>query len=299
MLVGDVRCATTGCGSSWKLSGGRHGPPAPTKVSKKRQVRRADQRAATSASSSVERLDVAGVRRAADRPAPRRGDSSQSSDERRGATARRRTRRAATSAADAGGQHDAAGHAPVERRQRRASCRAFACAAVTHSSNGAGVTSSGRACARSRRSSARPGARGASTASATCVERRPRSSPGRRAGGCASRSRAGAARRRASTGQRAPAAASVATTNVVQSQAAPSGQQPARDQQRGRRPAPSSVRRRLSSIFQRPISGMRGGRRREPKIQGSSCQSPRAQRCWRDGRDVVARRELLERARCR
>ena len=37
-----------------------------------------------------------------------------------------------------------------------------------------------------------------------------------------------------------------------------------------------NVRRRLSSIFQRPITGI-GAR----KIHGSSCQSPRAHRCWR------------------
>src|ERR1700674_145658 len=41
MLVGDVRCATTGAGSSWKLSGGRKCSAATTKVSKNRHVRRA------------------------------------------------------------------------------------------------------------------------------------------------------------------------------------------------------------------------------------------------------------------
>ena len=41
MLVGEVRCATTPRGSSWKLSGGRWLSSAVTKVSKKRQVRRA------------------------------------------------------------------------------------------------------------------------------------------------------------------------------------------------------------------------------------------------------------------
>ena len=45
MLVGDVRWATTGSGSSWKLSGGRAWSSGPTKVSKNRQVRRATQRA--------------------------------------------------------------------------------------------------------------------------------------------------------------------------------------------------------------------------------------------------------------
>ena len=45
------------------------------------------------------------------------------------------------------------------------------------------------------------------------------------------------------------------------------------------------VRRRLSSIFQRPTSGIQVGRGRRAdaprSIQGRSCQSPRAQRCWR------------------
>src|SRR5688572_17779942 len=45
MFVGDVRCAMTDAGSSWKLSGGNQLSSAPTKVSKKRQVRRAITRA--------------------------------------------------------------------------------------------------------------------------------------------------------------------------------------------------------------------------------------------------------------
>ena len=47
------------------------------------------------------------------------------------------------------------------------------------------------------------------------------------------------------------------------------------------------LRRRLSSIFQRPIERDRAadvasGARPGPRIQGSSCQSPRTQRCWRE-----------------
>ena len=47
------------------------------------------------------------------------------------------------------------------------------------------------------------------------------------------------------------------------------------------------VRRRLSTIFHRAMPGMEPGLRRpvasraRPRIQGRSCQSPRAQRCWR------------------
>ncbi len=40
-MVGEVRCATAGTGSSWKLSGGSMLSAGVTKVSKNRQVRRA------------------------------------------------------------------------------------------------------------------------------------------------------------------------------------------------------------------------------------------------------------------
>ncbi len=46
MLVGDVRWATTGSGSSWKLSGGSAWSSGPTNVSKNRHVRRAMRRSA-------------------------------------------------------------------------------------------------------------------------------------------------------------------------------------------------------------------------------------------------------------
>src|SRR4030095_8491341 len=44
MLVGEVRAATVGVGSSWKLSGGSQFSSAVTKVSKKCQVLRAVRR---------------------------------------------------------------------------------------------------------------------------------------------------------------------------------------------------------------------------------------------------------------
>ena len=59
-----------------------------------------------------------------------------------------------------------------------------------------------------------------------------------------------------------------------------------------------SVRRRLSIIFQRPSSG-HAAPRAGPRIQGRSCQSPRAQRCWRSVATCVVRRELLEERRGR
>src|SRR5262245_45483693 len=45
MFVGEVRWATTGIGSSWKLSGGSQLSSGPTKVSKNLQVLRATLRA--------------------------------------------------------------------------------------------------------------------------------------------------------------------------------------------------------------------------------------------------------------
>src|SRR5271170_1996014 len=50
MFVGEVRCATTGTGSSWKLSGGRKFSWAVTNVSKNRHVRRESARRARTCS---------------------------------------------------------------------------------------------------------------------------------------------------------------------------------------------------------------------------------------------------------
>ena len=74
MFVGEVRCATTGSGSSWKLSGGRLWSSGPTKVSKYRQVLRAARRSASTSvvdsCSAAESADGRLTRRAT------RGDSS-------------------------------------------------------------------------------------------------------------------------------------------------------------------------------------------------------------------------------
>ena len=60
MLVGDVRCARTGFGSSWKLSGGRKWSSGPTNASKNRHVRRAVERRRVTSSGA--RGDVARAR---------------------------------------------------------------------------------------------------------------------------------------------------------------------------------------------------------------------------------------------
>src|SRR5687767_3818143 len=46
MFVGEVRCATTGLGVSWKLSGGNAWSSGPTNVAKNLHVRRAIKRRA-------------------------------------------------------------------------------------------------------------------------------------------------------------------------------------------------------------------------------------------------------------
>ena len=54
------------------------------------------------------------------------------------------------------------------------------------------------------------------------------------------------------------------------------------DQEASSNAGADSERRRLSSIFQRPSSGYgRRAARAATNIQGSNCQSPRTQRCWR------------------
>ncbi len=63
MLVGEVRCATTGLGWSWKLSGGSRLSSAPTKVSKNRQVCRAIKRSPIASSGArTLRFDGRGTR---------------------------------------------------------------------------------------------------------------------------------------------------------------------------------------------------------------------------------------------
>ena len=52
--MGEVRCATAGFGSSWKLSGGNMWSAAVTKVSKKRQVRRAIRRSARASAAETD-----------------------------------------------------------------------------------------------------------------------------------------------------------------------------------------------------------------------------------------------------
>src|SRR5512135_2083347 len=75
MFVGDVRCATTGSGTSWKLSGGRKLSSSEMNSSKNRHVRRAADRSASASDCFIVRWPDKGggalVQRAA------RGDKTQ------------------------------------------------------------------------------------------------------------------------------------------------------------------------------------------------------------------------------
>ena len=99
ILVGDVRWATTGFGSSWKLSGGSMLSAAVTNVSKKRQVRRAISRS----DAGIGRRDrqAAGIGRrhahpARDRRRDQPGEDEGRRDRHRRRPATRRTKRPAT-----------------------------------------------------------------------------------------------------------------------------------------------------------------------------------------------------------
>ena len=157
MFVGEVRCATTGLGSSWKLSGGRAWSSGPTNVSKNRQVRRAIRRsAATSAAESCSagrfgrwQADPSGdERREQPQDDERRGDPGgarlQDEDE-----DRRRDR-----------DRDAAGHLPVEPGEVEVVAGLGLRGGRPFEQVPAGDVQPRRGSARSRRPSATPGGRG-------------------------------------------------------------------------------------------------------------------------------------------
>ena len=74
ILVGEVRWASTGAGSSWKLSGGSMWSAAVTKVSKNRQVRRAISRRAWASAADTDMLARPRRRPAGPARDRRRGD---------------------------------------------------------------------------------------------------------------------------------------------------------------------------------------------------------------------------------
>ena len=129
MLVGDVRCATAGAGSSWKLSGGSQWSSGPTNVSKNRHVRRAMRRSASwSVAESRSATDSGGgrlTRRATTGDSSHRATNGRAIHPAPGFAARTSTAMAAASATP-----------PAIWRKNRSSptpCVALAWAAVIHS----------------------------------------------------------------------------------------------------------------------------------------------------------------------
>ena len=131
MFVGDVRCATTGLGASWKLSGGKPWSSGPTNVAKNRHVRRAINRRARA--SSNDSCSALAIRRGTLMKRATAGAASHSS--RNGSAAGHASGRIHATATVAAA---ASATPPAMRRQKPRRSRrspAFACAAVTHSSN--------------------------------------------------------------------------------------------------------------------------------------------------------------------
>ena len=131
MFVGEVRWATTGLGSSWKLSGGRKCSSAVTNVSKKRQVRReASRRDRTFAADSSGSVPLCRGGRLI-QCATAGAHTHTTTKGRAAKTARGCTNHTAAKAAIANRTP------PIMRRKtcaRFRSTRYLACAAVTHSS---------------------------------------------------------------------------------------------------------------------------------------------------------------------
>ena len=188
-------------------------------------------------------------------------------------------------------------HAPVERPRARGRAPALACAAVIHSSSRRRVTvQRGRACARSRRSSATPGARRNVTPRAICATARATSSPD------------GA---QVAPLRDAPPRGDQAAERPGRSAGSDDGREHERrpharrmrrersSRRRGsaRRPAPTACAGGCRASSSAPMSGIRSGRsrRRRPR-EDPGQQLPVAARppVLAGGGDLVVRRELLE-----
>ena len=300
MLVGDVRCATTGLGSSWKLSGGSALSSAPTNASKNRQVRRPiRRRAATSSAESWRPAVSAGGRLIARATS---GDTSQRTTNGSASHDRLGLRRSATATSDGDREGDAPGHLAIEAadalvdvrlglgggrpleqlasasRTRRVRARPIA-SAISHAWWARNVQP------RPTWAAARP--MSAPTAPKVAALRDPlpaRQQPGRRPGA-------------------APGSAMVARTNPVQSGAETAGHGPG-DGSVAMASGADSVRRRLSIIFHRPMAGTEP-RRRGPWRRGRARGSTAGAASRRVPSGAGARRRpgsgrgTRRRARCR
>ena len=269
MFVGDVRCAITGRGVSWKLSGGSAWLSTLTNVAKNRQVRRAINRSACASTTESGSAGAVFLGMLIQRATT--GDATHSA--RNGSATGSASGRAIATTTATSADSDTL---PAIRRQKPRRSRrrpAFACAAVTHSNR--------RRCVTYTRTSVRTIASPITHAwCASIVIVRPICD----AASTMSRPTARAWLRfeiprprgitPPSTNNDAGTAI-VATTNALHTAGDPPGTSQATSSVSTAARA-ESVRRRLSSIFQRPITGTR-----RPRIHGRSCQSPRPQRCWR------------------
>ncbi len=299
MLVGEVRCATTGSGSSWKLSGG----------------------SSVIVRASTKRLEEApgAARDQAQRVAHPRGDRArdrESGGERltQRATSRRQRCQSrihgAATASDAGASDPTSDARPTRRvrrrrpsagrsRRDRARAPSVACAAVTHSSIlPARHEQTRRACARSRRPSARPDARGTRRGARSATAPSAMSVPAR-AGGSASRSRVAAAGCRPSSGSRRRERDRREHEGRPTSAGGRAGSSPARERASARRPAPTACGagcRASSSAKPRNRGAAAIAARVPPAAEDPRQQLPVAARpaVLARRRDVVARRELLD-----
>ena len=275
MLVGEVRCATIGAsGPPGSCPAAASGRRRSTKVSKKRQVRARDPRAAVRRSPVAEpALARAAAGRLSQQRDQRRAEPEQpdGSARRQRRRARQRDQRQPTAPRSATprphlahADRDRPGRARAALGRRPRSPTRAACRWVTHEAH--------------ERAADRVGHRQAW--SARNVSREPRacaaaSRAGRarsRAGSCVSA--AGAARSSAvSDARRQIGSATVASTSSVQPSDRPgSTVQPATSSSE-RAPARSRLRRRLSRIFQRPMSGRRFALR--PRARRHAREQPR------------------------
>ena len=281
MLVGEVRCATFGSGTSWKLSGGRPWSSTPMKVSNHPQVLRATARRKARSSAPRARRGATRLRpwamNGATAQSPRTGAAAQSADGRKAMT----TRSPAPAMTGLAAISTQNGRAPAPPGP--AAPRAALAAAVSHSSSLRRVNTSRTrviwmACSISWAWLARKASWSRTRASPPPASSR---SPRRKARhGCCG---VGPAMASNASGRSGKAVAR--TTSTVQTAGLP-GRIVHAASRRATVAGASRLRRRLSRIFHRERMGrwlrcspLRVGTK--GKSQARICQSPRAHRCCR------------------
>ena len=257
---------------------------AVTKVSKKRHVRRATSRSAGRRLGERQATAASGGA-ALIHTATSRGQHPQ---QQRTALRRPGVVPSSTpmSAAANGGDGHASAHGPIGARGRAAGS-SFACAAVTHSSRFRRLTNR-RNSVRADRIDHQPGLMREEGEQEGDLQQAPSADLSRSARRWLRSVTAGAAGHDAPRAPEAAAAAQIVRRRkAVQMSACCEWQQPADEQGEKRWPAPTATAQiveHLPAADQRKLRRPRvspASRAPRPKIHGSNCQSPRAQRCWR------------------